>query len=337
MTARVRPSPKNKLAEIDESAKTESSANLAGPKQNLLKTRLVYFTFFLGSILLAYVIFHFGYISGQKASKETVNNQKRGSKETDNTIVTPAKLEFKVQWAGSENKLTRKYDKNTDPCELLQHCFDGFEPDEKTYPNDPFKQCHLIVERKFSNLDNGFMFEGEKLVGFASIDYKDDHHIRAEMRVYNVCVRKDDRGKGAARQLVPQLIRSVKEKRVTVPNIPVYAGLSVKFTTDSSALAFATYAKLGFIRWWQPCSGAHEINFHIIQSQESSTNPDFPVADYILKRDQTMKKLFVPDASGAVPESLCMVMKVGYDEFNTIGNQMKTYIKAVANAAKRLN
>lgn len=278
------------------------------------------------------LVFHFGSIGEKTLIKK------------ENTAKSVKKMDLAVHWAGSPVTLTKDGDLDADACILLSQCFKSahFVPDPIKFPKNPYKTCHATLRNILRAFDSGFYFDGPRLVGFISSDYE-NYGTFSQVSLYNVCVRKEERGKGIAKAMVPEYIKSVVAKR-TPKNIPrIYIGLDVDFDTESAVGAFALYAKMGFNRWWEPCSSISQFDFNKMERQLSMANPEaepgsdpklpsfvFPMTQLMLRRKESLVKQ-IYDTKGGVFTHFCMVMLMGADDFGSVGVDIKS---AVQNALK---
>lgn len=163
---------------------------------------------------------------------------------------------LKIQWKGGES-INDINDKDRDLCYLLSECFESEEvtPNAARYPDDPMNICHkYVVPYALKTFDSGFLHDSkDKLKGFISIDTEEtDEYWRINM--FNVCVRRDSRGKGVAKKMINEFIDEIIKKRKSSNNqVKMYAGLDIDFTTPDATSAFWLYTKLGFTSWWQGC------------------------------------------------------------------------------------
>lgn len=99
------------------------------------------------------------------------------------------------------------------------------------------------------------------------------------MNVYNVCVRKGERGKGVAKAMIPRFIDSLRTRIIAKdhPEVvkPLFVGLEVDFETESAVSAFALYSKLGFNRLWQPCVSIKFIDYRALYESTDYANLPF--------------------------------------------------------------
>ena len=253
------------------------------------------------------------------------------------------KMELAVHWAGGPVTLTKDGDTDTDACIILSQCFKSyhFMPDPVKFPENPYKTCHATLRSILRSFDSGFYFDGPRLVGFISSDF-DNANSFSQISLYNICVRKEERGKGIAKAMIPEYIKSVIATR-TLKNIPrVYIGLDVDFDTESAVAAFALYAKMGFNRWWEPCSSIGRFDFNTMERQFLMANPSeiinneteakapsflFPMTQFMLRRKESLKKQ-IYDSKGNVFNHFCMVMLMGADDFGTVGMDIKDAVQS---------
>ena len=241
------------------------------------------------------------------------------------------KMELKMHWEGEKDVLNKYGEKDGDACVIMAECFESYAADYIKSPLNPYKSCHTNLKYILANYDNGFYYEGSRLIGFISSRTTNDAK-HSKMLIYNVCIRKEDRGKKVGKLMVPEFIKTVADKRVPKTAPKVYVGLTVNFKSETSNSAFALYAKLGFIRWWQLCEGISQLDFKILEDQESkakanSPEYDFPMAKYILGGKDFIKTQ-VTDGKGKVFEDLCMIMLMEKDDFGLIGKNIKEVVKS---------
>ena len=277
--------------------------------------------------------FTFAFFTGAWREKQRQSNRisKIQTQETKKT-------EMVVSWKGSSNIINKEGDLDGDVCVLLSKCFSSkyFVPDPINYPENPLQPCHKTMKVILRAFDNGFYYEGSKLVGFISGESIHDVGYSA-INLYNVCVRAEERGKGFAKAMVPEFIKQIVDKRVPKPNPKVYIGLDVDFDTETAVSAFALYAKMGFNRWWEPCPSINDFDYHVLERQNELANPPessekrpsliFPMSQMMLRRRQTLTSQ-LHDEKGKVYNHFCMVMLLGVDDFGSIGREMKEIIQS---------
>lgn len=320
MSVRPRNSPNLRACEIgdsihksdeNENEKIEETEN----KQSKLKT-IGFYTFMaallIGILGLAYYLGTLNRNSSQKSSSNS-------------------KMVLKMHWAGDKDVLNKYGDKDGDACVLLGDCFKSLAPDYLKSPSNPYKSCHEDLKDTLRRLDSGFYYEGSRLVGFISAEVSDKEAAYGKMLIYNVCIRKEDRGKRVGKYMVPEFIKTVTEKRFDKTNPKIYVGLDVDFESDTVTSAFALYAKMGFIRWWQ-FGRVSDLDFKTLEDQESKakavTDPiyEFPLAKFMLGGKEYIKKQVV-DGKGKRFTHMSMVMLMGKDDFWDIGKVIREAVK----------
>lgn len=179
----------------------------------------------------------------------------------------------------------------------------------------------VFVKRSLGVYDSGFMFEKDRLVGFISSITREsvtdsNGQKRPVVELHNVCVRKEDHGRG----LVKPLIRNYLQQYFGARGIrSALVGLAVGFDTPDAAAAFTAYAKLGFLRWWEPCLSLADFNIaKVINSEE----PAFPMSDWWLAagdRHRLQQKM------GRF-KRFCMVKEWPSDDFYSLGSNIQDIV-----------
>lgn len=185
---------------------------------------------------------------------------------------------------------------NMDACRLLSKCFDSPDSMYKS-----MESCWQNIGMTLQYLDSAFMVERDEvtghddLVAFISIDRQkrrrpsdqmtkqqseqadSDVGVMHAMFIYNVCVRPDRRGGGLGKRLVNEFVDQMVEhygleKWAKSTNfgglqvgstepVPLLLGLDVEWPTPMSAESFSMYAKMGYMRWWQPCGSVGYVDW----------------------------------------------------------------------------
>lgn len=197
------------------------------------------------------------------------------------------KLVLKTSFSDDRSTMVhQKYGTMMDACRILKQCFKGSD----VYGTD--EGCKRNLDPTIIYYNSAFLVEEvegreDRLVGFASIHYdmvskskyqhqrrqaqlppqNDDYHA---FMIYNVCIDEERRGQGLGKKLIPlfldAMIRHYKLEKYAKatgkeidpetgkPIPPLLIGLDVDLTSETMAEAFSLYVKLGFVRWWSPCS-----------------------------------------------------------------------------------
>lgn len=329
-----RPSNENISGNDFKPLQTDAPSSKKYSKQSKL-IRCIQFVSFLiltaGALYLAFFL-------GSKREKEAMEREMAAK-------AVKKKMELAVHWAGGPVTLTKDGDQDADACIILAQCFNSyhFVPDPVKFPENPYKTCHSTIRSILRAFDSGFYFDGPRLVGFISSDF-DNSNSFSQISLYNICVRKEERGKGIAKAMIPEYIKAVAAKRAS-KNVPrVYIGLDVDFDTESAVAAFALYAKMGFNRWWEPCSSIARFDFNTMERQLIMANPPpennndaeakaktpsfiFPMSQLMLRRKEALKKQIF-DSRGTVFTHFCMVMLMGADDFGTVGVDIKDAVQS---------
>ncbi len=250
--------------------------------------------------------------------------QPNGSKSA--ASIAKPKLTIAMHHAGDPITLQRDGDIDSDACVLLSSCFPDrfFAARPDLNPDAPLTRCQRNLKILLNDFDSGFLYEGKRLVGFISSNIREAtmekaHQrspVRAEVELYNVCIRQEDRGRGLARSLASMY---VDELSAVNGFKTAWVGLDVDFQTPSAKEAFTLYAKMGFMRWWQPCRSINDFDF----SQLESTPARFPAAWWFLNAAGGLKK----EKFGGKTH-FCMVKEWPTDEFYKIGAAVEAGINS---------
>jgi ribosomal protein S18 acetylase RimI-like enzyme len=326
MSVRPRNSPNLQACEVGDSNKNASEETENGNQseeqkeeenlnnQSKLKLYGAYAIITFVAIGLLGLAYYFGTLSRSSSIKPS----------------SPAdrKMKLKMHWEGDKDVLNKYGDKDGDACVILGDCFKSWAPDYISSPLNPYKNCHDDLKTNLLNsFDNGFYYEGSRLIGFISASTKIENAGYGKILIYNVCIRKEDRGKRVGKYMVPEFIKIVSTKRIPKTTPKVYIGLDVNLESETFDSAFGLYAKLGFIRWWQ-LGRVSTLDFKILEDQESkakdSSNPvyELPLAKFILGGKEFIKTQ-VKDEKGNKIKHLAMIMMKDKDDFGDIGKMIK--------------
>lgn len=301
--------------------------------KSVIIVAIVILSFFLGTVL-------------EKTRKESSNSKFSSTLNSGSTEGKQWKLG--VHLKGSPNTLNKFNDPEGDVCTILSDCFKSkyFRPDPINFPDNPMETCHSTLRSILQAYDNGFYFDGPRVIGFVSSDLSREADFTS-INFYNVCVRREDRGKGVAKAMMSDYIKAVTDKQVE-PGTRVYLGLDVDFETESAVAAFAMYAKMGFNRWWEPCPSIYHFDYKIMERQLKMANPElddpsepasnrpsfiFPMSQMILRRPDTLKQQ-IRDSRGNVFHHFCMVMLMGADDFGSVGRDIKELVQGSISKSK---
>lgn len=304
------------------STTTNSSNNYTGNDKNYVR-KFASLTVLVSMLSLGLGILGGSYWSHRKTpvkrDKSVLNDPITQANSSNNKKLTVA-----IHHAGDPIVLHRANDPLSDACVLLSSCFPdnffGLRPD---LPN-PLEKCHNNIKLLLGSYDSGFMYEGDRLVGFISSILEERMALtgdesRPVVELYNVCIRKEDRGRGLAKSLVTEYLKqlfldhNVKSALV---------GLDVNFDTPDAAAAFTLYAKLGFLRWWEPCRTIGRFDFtKLFPSAEQKKR--LPLSSWwqaigdssLLKQKMGMFTHF------------CMVKEWPGDDLYTLGSQIHEVVK----------
>lgn len=146
----------------------------------------------------------------------------------------------------------------TDFCPLLGECY--------PHGDSMFRKldtCHKSLSTLFQYYDSSAMYDpksGEP-VAFISFFADRDSKNNRLIHIYNVCVHPKWRNMGVARRLINEGIEETLAFHNITDKSKVALGLDVDLTSPMPAEAFALYAKMGFMRGWQPCSSVGNIDW----------------------------------------------------------------------------
>lgn len=295
--------------------------------------------FVIGSLLAVALSFYLG------AARERANSTSFYQTLIPETKKSGKKMKLGVHWRGSPITLNKDGDPEGDVCSILSDCFTSsyFQPDPIKYPENPMKTCHNTLKNILRSFDSGFYFDGPRVIGFVSSDLKRSQGF-SSINIYNVCIRKEDRGKGVAKSLMSDYIKAITDRHIPT-GTKVYVGLDVDFDTEMSVAAFAVYAKMGFNRWWEPCPSINDFDYQIIERQLLMANPEinsaqnqrpaflFPMSQMILRRADTLHKQ-IRDTRGNVFTHFCMVMLLGADDFEKVGADIRDSVQDALKSSK---
>lgn len=281
------------------------------------------------TVLVSIISLGLGILGGRYLSGRSDSSEKTASAKSviydqipSTTTTTNKKLTVAIHHAGDPITLHRDNDPLSDACVLLSSCFPdnffGLRPD---LPN-PLQKCHSNMRLLLGSYDSGFMYEGERLVGFISSILEErmsssGDESRPVVELYNVCIRKEDRGRGLAKTLVNDYLKQLfADHNVKAALV----GLDVNFESPDSAAAFTLYAKLGFLRWWEPCRTIGRFDFTKLYPSASEQNKKrLPLSGWwqaigdpgLIRQKMGMFTHF------------CMVKEWPGDDLYTLGSQIK--------------
>jgi predicted GNAT family acetyltransferase len=115
-------------------------------------------------------------------------------------------------------------------------------------------------------------------VGFISFHIETASPSTA-ISMYNVCVDPAYRGRGIAKRLIADGVE--EQRRHAKLGSKLLLGLDVDLTTEFAAESFALYAKLGFLRGWQPCRSVGDVDWRPVLEQPASSLVRSPMADIL--------------------------------------------------------
>ena len=266
----------------------------------------------LGGVLLGRILF--------KPSSSSTSITAQSKAASSNNTLTMA-----LHHAGDPIVLQRNNDPDSDACILLSSCFPDryFAARPDLNPEAPLSRCQRNLKILLDDYDSGFLYEGKRLVGFISSVFRDVSlektapvsPVDPEIELYNVCIHPDDRGRGLARSLVARYLEQLSAVNGFKSAL---VGLDVDFKSPSSKEAFTLYAKMGFLRWWQPCRSIADFDF----AQVRAVPARFPAAWWFLQGQGVKKERF-----GGFSH-FCMVKEWPGDDFHRLGGAMEAAINS---------
>lgn len=146
-----------------------------------------------------------------------------------------------------------------DSCRILIDCYPGDFP-----PHRDLAACHEQHERDLTRFDSSAIIYKGEVVSFISLDIRVNRKNPAQvsMHLYNVCVDRRFRNRGLAKMLVEKSVESLVEyHKLTRDGRKVLLGLDVNLASEFGSQSFALYAKLGFLRGWQPCHSVMVVDW----------------------------------------------------------------------------
>lgn len=144
-------------------------------------------------------------------------------------------------------------------CPMLYDCFPG---DSSNFKHS--STCFDSLDNIISGFDSSIMMNGDsEIVGFSSFYLEKDvqkESDRAALMIYNVCVHPKHRNKGLGVKLMNDSTDHwIKHHKRTGKK--TLLALDVDFKSLTSPSAFAMYAKLGYLRGWQPCATVGDVDW----------------------------------------------------------------------------
>ncbi len=176
-----------------------------------------------------------------------------------------------------------------DACPLLEMCFVG--------PTSVFKDrkaCHKNMRYILEQLDSSAAIQNGRVVGFISF------HVAAAVNrprdvaisTYNVCVHPDARGKGLAHRLHDEGIAhaistySLQAESRGGKRARILLALDVDMASAMAPQAFAMYARMGYLRAWQPCESIGAVDWRPLFDEDGPFEAVHTPLDQILLAPQ---------------------------------------------------
>lgn len=160
-----------------------------------------------------------------------------------------------------------------DSCRILIDCY----PEADSQYVD-LETCHKKHPKVFDYFDSSALLYKGQLVGFLSLDFRVNRADPAQVaiNIYNVCVDRRFRSRGLGRLLVERSVdEAVKFYNLTRNGRRVLLGLDVNLSTKYAVHSFVLYAKMGFLRGWQPCHTIMDVDWRpFFHPSSSSSRPE---------------------------------------------------------------
>ena len=231
----------------------------------MMSNYMYFFLLFSLAAMLSEIIANFPTIGSSKyfyrlKNKNKISTTKASFSSNQSQSKFRNDLKLEINLVG-EDVIQKKYNNiSKEAGELLDSCFPNYTDPE-------------YINIYLKHYDAGFFFRGETLVGFISSKNNARRQSSLDVFLYSVCVREDERENGIAKNMISEYMKTIlTDKLNEYKNI--YVGLSVLFTSESAVSAFKLYAKIGFNRWWERCSGIHTFNFAKLDKQFELANPN---------------------------------------------------------------
>lgn len=167
-------------------------------------------------------------------------------------------------------------------CAMLQDCFPEAEA---LYKNT--KACHdtmLYLQRVY---DNSIVLMQGKSIGYITfhLEVDPDNSKNKIINIYNVCVAREHRNKGIAKRMLEEGLEAMLD-HYNLRGAKVLLGLDVELTTYMAAESFAMYAKMGFMRAWQPCRSVGDVDWRPIFNNPTVPAVQSPLNSILMDRER---------------------------------------------------
>ena len=153
-----------------------------------------------------------------------------------------------------------------DACRILEGCF----PDPESIYHD-HASCVSNMTYILRRYPSSSVIQDGRVVGFLSLFVEEDPDRREHKAIltYNVCVDPKLRGRGLAKRMLKESIDAlVAHKSISTKSLLL--ALDVDLTSQMAAEAFTMYAKLGYLRGWQPCRSVGDVDWRPLFDQPTS-------------------------------------------------------------------
>jgi ribosomal protein S18 acetylase RimI-like enzyme len=169
-----------------------------------------------------------------------------------------------------------------DACRILEGCF----PDGDSIYHD-HAACISNMVYVLKQYPSSALINSGKVVGFISFYMEEDPDKRGNkaMLIYNVCVDPNLRGQGLAKRMLKEGGDALIEHQ-KIDKKSLLLGLDVDLTSKMAAESFSLYAKLGYLRGWQPCRSVGSVDWRPLFNTPTSPAIRSPLPELLVAPKQ---------------------------------------------------
>lgn len=174
--------------------------------------------------------------------------------------------------------LVHQVNSSMDACPILVECYPGVE---SIYAN--YSTCVENMPLILKYYDSSALVKDGHVIGFISYNVERDHQIpkNRAISIYNVCIDPVVRGRGLAKRMLAEGIEAVISHYSLLPESTLLA-LDVDLTSQMGAESFSLYAKLGFLRGWQPCRSVGDVDWRPLFTAPTSPAIQSPLSTILV-------------------------------------------------------
>lgn len=162
-----------------------------------------------------------------------------------------------------------------DACRILMKCFNE---DGSIYEDLP--TCHNNMKLILKYYHNTALFDAGLLVGFSSFHYETAPSGAKAISIYNVCVDPAYRQRGLAKRMLAEGVEEMRAYQ-KITGDKLLLALDVDLSTEMAAESFALYAKMGFLRGWQPCRSVADVDWRPVIEDPGNQMTKSPMAEIL--------------------------------------------------------